>query len=93
MPIIIAILYAVLLFAAQTILFRKTEKRIVHWIPLMFIGLVYLTALVLPILDPILAELGRNDGYSFYTFAALLTAGVNTVGLAADGVAWLIEKV
>ena len=93
MLIFIAVLYAVVLFVVQTMLFRKTEKRIVHWIPLLFIGLVYLTALVLPILDPIMAELGRNDGYSFYTFAALLTAGINTVGLAADGVAWLIEKV
>ena len=93
MLIIIAVLYAVLMFVAQTMLFRKTEKRIVHWIPLMFVSVVYLTALVLPVLDPIMAELGRNDGYSFYAFAALLTAGINTMGLAAVGAAWLIEKV
>jgi len=93
MLIVIAVLYAVLLFVCQMILFRKTPRRIHHMIPLIVIGGVYLAALLLPAADGIMAALGRNDGYSFYAFAAWITAGINTLGLAANGIAWLIEKV
>lgn len=93
MPVIIAIIYAAALFAAQTLLFRKTEKRLLHMLPLAVITLVYLVALCLPMADTVMTELGRNDGYSFYSFAALLSAGINTCGLIGDGVAWLVEKV
>ncbi len=93
MLIFIAIIYAVLLFTVQTILFQKTTKKILHMIPLLIIGLVYFAALLLPFADKVMMELGRNDGYSFYSFVASLVAGINTLGLAADGTVWLIEKV
>ena len=93
MPVIIAIIYAAALFTVQTLLFRKTKKRLLHLLPLAVIALVYLVALCLPIADTVMTGLGRNDGYAFYSFAAMLTAGINTVGLIADGAAWLVEKV
>jgi len=93
MLILLAVLYAVCVFLIQTMLFRKTSRKILHAIPLMGIGGIYIIALFLPLADSVMTELGRNDGYSFYSFAALLTAGINTLGLFADGAAWLVEKV
>ncbi len=93
MLILLAVLYAVIVFIVQTMLFRHTSKTIIHTIPLMVIGAVYILALLMPLADQVMIELGRNDGYSFYSFVALLVAGNNTLGLIADGAAWLIEKV
>ena len=62
-----------------------------RWIPLMVIGLVYIVALCMPLADYVMMELGRNDGYMFYSFIASLIAVINTIGLLADGVAWLFE--
>ncbi len=92
MPIAIGIIYAAIVFAAQILLFRKTQKRLLHLLPLAVIALAYLIALCLPIADTVMTGLGRNDGYNFYSFAALLTAGINTCGLIGDGIAWLLEK-
>ena len=93
MLIIAAVIYGAVMFFAQTALFRRSSRKIVHILPLIVIGLVYVTALFLPLGDQIMAQLDRNDGYSFYAFVALLVSGVNTVGLVADGVAWLVWKV
>ncbi len=94
MPVIlISIVYAALLFFIQTMLFKKSSKKILRVIPLLMIGVVYLAALALPFVDNYMAEVGRNDGYSFYTFISLCVAGINTVGLLSTGVAWLVEKV
>ncbi len=90
---IIGIGYVVVIFLVQTLLLRTSQKRILHLLPLIMIGVVYLAAACLPALDGIMAELGRNDGYSFWGFTALLTAGMNTLGLFSVGAAWLIEKV
>jgi len=40
-----------------------------------------------------MTEIGKNDGYSFYTFLSLSIAKTNTLGLLSLGVAWLIEKI
>jgi len=93
MLILLAVLYAVIVFVVQTMLFRHTSGKMIRMIPLMVIGAGYLIAVLLPLADQVMIELGRNDGYAFYSFAALIAAGINTLGLIADGAAWLIEKV
>lgn len=40
-----------------------------------------------------LSDLGRTGGVLMNTLTALILTGANTLALAADGVAWLIEKV
>ena len=60
---------------------------------LILIGIIYMVCLCLPILDGVMTALGRNDGYNFFGFAAMLAALVNTFGLVSVGAAWLIEKV
>ena len=89
----IAVIYVVACFLAQRLLLQKTEKQIFHFLPLIVIGIIYLAAALLPMADDIMTALGRNDGYAFYHFAALLTAAVNTLGLLAAAAAWLYEKV
>ena len=90
---LIGILYVVICFLSQRLLLQRTEKRILHFLPLIAVGVIYLVSACLPLADDIMTALGRNDGYAFYHFAALLTAGVNTLGLLSIGAAWLYEKV
>ena len=61
---IIGIGYVVVIFLVQTLLLRTSQKRILHLLPLILIGVVYLAAACLPALDGIMAELGRNDGFT-----------------------------
>ena len=93
MLILASIIYAVILFVVQTIIFRMTSRKILHIIPLALIVLVYLSALIIPPADHVMVELGRNDGYMFYSFTSLLIAGINTIGLISVGIAWLIENI
>ena len=90
---ILGILYVVLCFVLQTILFRKTEKKVLHFLPLILIGVIYIVCVSLPMMDAVMTELGRNDGFNFYGFSAMIAAGVNTVGLIAVGAAWIYESV
>ncbi|MBQ8509523.1 MAG: hypothetical protein IJ493_06400 [Clostridia bacterium] len=86
--ILTAILYAVIVFAAQSMLFGKTARTILQLIPLFFVGMVYIACACLIVYD-----LNTGSGYLFITEMTLCAILINTAGLAAVGVAWLIEKV
>ena len=87
--ILIAIPFAVGIFAVQTLLFRKSSRTIVHLIPVFAVAAVYLAALGLLISD-IVAPSGCVKMNTLY---ALILASADTVALTAVGIAWLIEKV
>ena len=91
--VLISILYAIGCFCLQTFLLGRYSKRRVHAVPLIIVGVVYLAAISLPLIDLYMKSAGLNDGYSFCSFVAACTAGVNTVGLCSVGLAWLIHKV
>ena len=91
--VLISILYAIACFCLQTFLLGRYSKGRVHAVPLIIVGIVYLAAISLPLLDLYMRSVGLNDGYSFCSFVAACTAGVNTVGLCSIGLAWLINKV
>ena len=88
MEYLIALVFAAVIFAAQTVLFRKTERKVLHFLPLIVIGVLYAAALVL-----FLSDLDRTGGFLMNTLVALILTGAATLALLADGVAWLIEKV
>jgi len=90
--IIVSIIYAVICFFSQTLLFKSNHKFLTLS-PFLVILLVYLICLILPFIDVYMTEIGKNDGYSFYTFLSLSIAKTNTLGLLSLGVAWLIEKI
>ena len=87
--ILIAIPFAVGIFAVQTLLFRKSSRTIVHLIPVCAVAAVYRAALGLLISD-IVAPSGCVKMNTLY---ALILAAADTVALTAVGIAWLIEKV
>lgn len=87
--ILIAIPFAVGIFAVQTLLFRKSSRTIVHLIPVFAVAAGYLAALGLLISD-IVAPSGCVKMNTLY---ALILAAADTVALTAVGIAWLIEKV
>lgn len=88
---IFMIAYPIVLFILQMKLFRFENWR--RYIPLFLLAAVYLTCLVLPVVDHIMMAAGRNDGVLFYGLVSLLLGIDNTVALVGVGIAWLIEKV
>ena len=91
--LLLAFLYAALMFIFQRLVFTKSEHKLIHFLPSLFVGIVYLSAIALPIVDRIQLASGQNDGHLFFTFVALIVAGINTAGLAGIGAAWLYERV
>ena len=85
---IFSCIWGAAVFFLQKLLFEKTSKRILHFIPLMIIGAVYTVSIILWI-----SELYVDSGFLFHTLLGWILAGLNTTALVADGIAWLIEKV
>ena len=86
--IIASVAVAAATFVLQMLLFHKTERKILHFIPAFAVGLLYTAAIILFVLD-----LGKSGGYLFNSLIALIISWIGTVALVADAAAWLIEKV
>ena len=86
--ILVFLVLAAAVCGIQSVLFAKTSRRILHFLPLIVIGAVYLTAFGL-----YLSDLNRNGGVLMNTIFAYVIAIFNTSALVGDGIAWLIEKV
>ncbi len=87
--ILIALPFAVGIFAVQNLLFCKTSRTLIHLIPILVIGIFYLAALGLVIYDTV----APSGCVKMNTLYALILAAADTVALIAVGIAWLIEKV
>ena len=85
---LIGIAFAALMFLFQRLLFCKTGRRILHFLPVFVHAAVYAVSVGLCVYDAL-----HPYGFMFYTFVGALTAAVNTVGLIGVGIAWLFEKV
>lgn len=86
--IIASIVVAAATFVLQMLLFHKTERKILRFIPLFVVGLLYVVAIILFVLD-----FSKSGGYLFNTLMALIISWIGTVALVADAAAWLVEKV
>ena len=90
---IFIIVYVILCFVLQRLLLQKADKAFCRFLPLILIGVIYVVCAMLPFMDSVMNTFGRNDGYSFYGFWALVAAGVNTLGLMAVGAAWIYDRI
>jgi hypothetical protein len=87
--VLIAMSFAVGVYAVQTMLFRKSSRTCIHLIPVFAIGIIYLLALGLAVSDLVMP----SGCVKMNTLYALILAAADTVALFADGTAWLIEKI
>lgn len=88
--ILIAVVWFILMYLLQSFVFKRASGTIAKFVPLILVVLIYIGALAVGIAE---FHFGNHDGYLFYEFMASLAAGINTVGLAAVGAAWLVEYV
>lgn len=86
--IIFSILLAGIVIGIQTILFRQTQKKVLHLLPLIVIGGIYIVALAF-----VIADLDNEGGVAINIIFAQIISVINTIALASDGVAWLIQVI
>ena len=76
---------AIIVFGIQLTLCLKTSGKVAKRIPVYFIILLYLTALVMYLTD----TLSGSEGFAIWIMAAYILAVLNTVALASDLAAWI----
>jgi len=86
--VLIALAFAAVMFGLQRLVFDKSERRLVHLVPVFITIAVYAVSVGLCVFNEL-----NPTGFMFYTFVGIITAAVNTAGLVGVGIAWLIEKV
>ena len=86
--IIFSILLAGIVIGIQTTLFRRTQKKVLHLLPLIVIGGIYIVALAF-----VIADLDNEGGVAINIIFAQIISVINTIALASDGMAWLIQVI
>ena len=76
---------AVIVFGIQLTLCLKASGKVAKRIPVYFIILLYLAALVMYLTD----TLSGSEGFAIWIMAAYILAVLNTVALASDLAAWI----
>ena len=80
---------AVIVFGIQLTLCLKTSGKVAKRIPVYFIILLYLAALVMYLTD----TLSGSEGFAIWIMAAYILAVVNTVALTSNLAAWIVAYI
>ena len=86
--IILCGILAIIVFCIQLVLCNKAKTRTTKLIPVYFIILLYLVAIILYVVDVI----NGSGGVAIWAIFSFVISVANTVSLAADGLAWLFYK-
>ncbi|MBQ2004020.1 MAG: hypothetical protein II239_03240 [Peptococcaceae bacterium] len=80
---------AIIVFGIQLTLCLKISSKVAKRIPVYFIILLYLIALVMYLTD----TLSGSEGFAIWIMAAYILAVLNTVALASDLAAWIVAYI
>lgn len=86
--IILCAVLAILVFSIQLALCFKSDKKSVKRIPVYIIFALYLTAVIMCLVD----MLDGNGGVAIWVIFAYIISVANTVALLGDVAAWLVYK-
>lgn len=86
--ILLCSLWAALVLGIQLTLCLKSKKKMIKLIPLCIILWIYVTALMLWLVE----LLNGSGGVAIWSIFAFIISIANTVALIADAVAWIIYK-